>query len=124
MRRLEELTPGDFVKAFRLSRLLAGAYVRWLGTMATEASVKEGSAAPEQEIAYRTNAPQVAIKALAPPWLFPTEGDDLRLPLSPAAWQLTSIRPKPGETLAQLHLRPCSGLSTNGVAYPLLWSVL
>ena len=79
MARLEELTPGAFIKDLLPDRLVTVVNARWYGSTGVELTFKDAAGRPGSVLLYRDREPALEIVSTPRPWSFDADGEVLRL---------------------------------------------
>ena len=79
MARLEELTPGAFIKGLLPDRLVTVVNAKWYGSTGVELTFKDAAGRPGSVLLYRDREPALEIVSTPRPWSFDADGEVLRL---------------------------------------------
>ena len=79
MARLEELTPGAFLKGLLPDRLVTVVNTKWYGSTAVELTFKDAAGSPGNFLLYRDREPALEIVSAPSPWSFDADGEVLKL---------------------------------------------
>ncbi len=79
MARLEDLTPGAFLRGILPDTVVTAVAVQWYGSDALELTYKDASGRPGTRLLYRDDEPTLTIVSAGQPWSFDGDGRLFRL---------------------------------------------